>query len=137
MILILPVSMFCRGLLAFGIDPDTLLPHKSDGYLTAVRDGETGVQTVRFELDFDAYADISVERGIPVQMIIHAEENKLTGCNNEVVSVDFGFDMTLRPGDNIIEFTPTETGEYVYTCWMNMIRAHIRVTDPEPQGEEK
>ena len=28
---------------------------------------------------------------------------------------------------NVIEFTPTEAGDYVYTCWMNMISNRIKV----------
>ena len=41
-----------------------------------------------------------------------------------------------RNAANIIEFTPEETGEYIYTCWMNMIRNHIQVIDDESYFEE-
>ena len=34
-------------------------------------------------------------------------------------------------GENVIEFTPEETGTVNYTCWMGMIRGKIFVTDEE------
>ena len=40
-----------------------------------------------------------------------------------------GFDVPLTAGDNVIEFTPAEEGDFVYTCWMNMITNHIKVID--------
>lgn len=127
LILVLSVSMLIRGLSAFGIDVRNVFTKNDEGCITAVL--EDGVQTVEFELDYDSYADIIVQKDIPVRIVIHAEENKLTGCNNEVVCGEFGFDVELGPGDNIIEFTPKDTGEYLYTCWMNMIKNHIKVVD--------
>lgn len=35
----------------------------------------------------------------------------------------------LQPGDNVIEFTPTETGTFAYSCWMGMIRSRITVVE--------
>ena len=31
-------------------------------------------------------------------------------------------DKKLDVGTNEIEFTPQEEGEYIYSCWMNMIK---------------
>lgn len=87
------------------------------------------MQTVSFELEYDAYADIVVQKNIPVRLTILADEKKITGCNSEVVSVDFGFDAVIVPGETVIEFLPDREGDFVYTCWMNMIRNHIRVVD--------
>ena len=127
LILLLSLSMLNRGLLALGVDVSSVFSHRYDGYLAAEQ--TDGMQTVTFDLDFDAYADVVVQKGVPVRMTIRADEGKITGCNNEVVSVDFGFDVPLSAGDNVIEFTPAETGEFTYTCWMNMIRNHILVID--------
>ncbi len=35
----------------------------------------------------------------------------------------------LKVGDNIIEFIPYEKGEFMYTCWMGMIKSKITVVD--------
>lgn len=127
LVLILAVSMLWRGALAFGLDGSRLLSQQEDTGLAAVPDGEA--QTVAFSLEYDRYADITVRRGMPVRMVILADEEKLTGCNNEVVCPALGFDKKLEPGENVIEFTPHQAGEYTYTCWMNMLHNTIRVTD--------
>ena len=128
LMLLLSLFMLYRGLTALGVNPEALWNQEDrSGYLAA--SVEDGVQTVSFELEYDAYADILVQKDIPVRMTIHAEKEKLTGCNQEVVSSDFGFDVVLQPGDNVIEFVPEAEGDYLYTCWMDMIRNHIRVVE--------
>lgn len=127
LILLLSLSMLNRGLLGIGVDLTSLFPKSDSSYTAAVI--SDNIQTVELELDFDSYGDVIVQKGIPVKITIHAEEGKITGCNNEIVSVDFGFDVPIKPGENIIEFTPQKEGEYTFTCWMNMIKNRIKVID--------
>lgn len=94
---------------------------------TAEQIGEE--QQVETELDYGSFGDIAVKRGVPVRFVIHAGEDYLTGCNNEVVSRDFGFDCKLAPGDNVITFTPETSGVFTYSCWMGMISNSIYVYD--------
>lgn len=51
----------------------------------------------------------------------------MNGCNNPVTIPIYGVERTLVPGDNILEFTPTEEGDVTCTCWMGMIRSNIKV----------
>ena len=127
LILVLSVSMLSRGLLALGVDLTRIMPQKYEGYTAAVLGND--VQTVELELDYDSFGDMIVQKGVPVRVILHADEGKITGCNNEALSTDFGFDVRISSGDNIIEFTPSEEGDYTFTCWMNMIRNRIKVID--------
>ncbi|MBR1780982.1 MAG: sulfite exporter TauE/SafE family protein [Oscillospiraceae bacterium] len=127
LMVILALSMLNRGLLSLGVDVTRVLPTQYNGYLAAT--AEDGVQTVAFDLDYDTYADIVVQKDVPVRITVHADAGKLTGCNNEIISRDFGFDIPLKEGDNLIEFTPTEEGDFSYSCWMHMITNHIRVVD--------
>ena len=127
LMLILAVSMLNRGLTSLGVNLTNIFSSRQEGYITATLND--GVQTVEFDLDYDSFADIVVQKGVPVKMIVHADSEKITGCNNEIVSREFGFDLTLSAGDNIIEFTPDEEGEFVYSCWMDMISNHIKVID--------
>lgn len=90
---------------------------------------EGHVQKVATSIKSDSYPPIIVQRGIPVQWTIHADEDQLNECNNEITIPKFKIDMKLQEGDNLIEFTPQETGEYVYTCWMGMIKSKITVVD--------
>jgi plastocyanin domain-containing protein len=41
----------------------------------------------------------------------------------------YNIQKNLVPGDNIIEFLPTESGVVNFSCWMGMIRSTITVTE--------
>lgn len=129
LILVLSISMLNRGLLSVGVNIQGVFSANEsyDNYISAVMDGER--QTVETDLYYNSYGDIVVQKGIPVELHIYADEKYLTGCNEEVLLNDFGIDLKLVPGDNVIEFTPTEEGEYTYSCWMYMISNTIKVID--------
>lgn len=88
-----------------------------------------GVQTVQGEVEASAYPEIVVRKGIPVQFNLHADAANLNGCNGSIVIPEYNVQMELKPGDNIIKFTPEKTGTYGYTCWMGMISSKITVID--------
>ena len=141
LILILSLTMLNRGLLALGVDVTALFDSAANsgtsgassdaaedaGYTPAIIHGST--QVVTLELDYDSYGDMVVQVGIPVTVILHVDESKLTGCNNQVICPEFGFDVSLVPGDNVFTFTPEAAGTYVFTCWMDMIHNRILVVD--------
>ena len=86
-----------------------------------------GVQLVHTTLDYRSYAPITVKAGIPVRWTITADSHVLNGCNEALVIPEYSIQKGLAPGDNIIEFTPAETGTFPYSCWMGMIRSSITV----------
>lgn len=90
---------------------------------------ENGVQIITGEVQRSAYPAIVVKKGIPVRFNLHAESKNLNGCNGAIIIPEFGIEKGLEAGDNIIEFTPTETGTFGYTCWMGMISSEITVID--------
>ena len=126
LILILSIVMLNRGLLALGIDISKSFNDYSDFTSSKV---EGDYQVVEFDLEYNDYEDIIVQKGIPVKMIIHVDKKYLTGCNSEVELKDFNKKVKLEVGDNVIEFTPEKTGTYTYACWMNMIKNSIKVVD--------
>ena len=66
---------------------------------------------------------------------IHADESRINSCNNEIYIPAFDLSVPLAPGDNVIRFTPEESGVIPYTCWMGMIRSSIYVTDGPADAE--
>jgi hypothetical protein len=40
---------------------------------------------------------------------------------------EYGIEHRFTPGENVIEFTPSRTGRFSYSCWMGMIRSSITV----------
>ena len=130
-ILLLGLSMALRGLTGLGfsglsgglsLSEESL---KNWKVADVASDGKT--QKVEISLSYDGYENFAVKKGIPVTLIIDAEEDYITGCNNRVISQDFNFDKTLTAGKNEITFFPEEQGTYIYTCWMYMLKNKIYV----------
>ena len=126
LVLIMGMSMLINGLSLAGVPLRPLTSNTAD---TAGNGSE--VQTVQSELDWQGYPDITVRAGIPVRWVIHADEEKITGCNNEMVIPALDLRVQLSPGDNIVEFTVDEPGVIPYTCWMGMLNGSITVVEAE------
>lgn len=87
-----------------------------------------GFQIVNSTLSSGRYPSITVEAGVPVKWIINAPSGSINSCNYRMLVQEYGIEYTFKNGENVIEFTPTETGTFYYTCWMGMIRGSITVT---------
>lgn len=88
-----------------------------------------GVQIVNSTLAPGTYPDITVQAGIPVKWIIDAPEGSINGCNYKMIIQEYGIEHAFEEGENIIEFTPAESGTVEYSCWMGMIYGNIYVVD--------
>lgn len=126
LILILSMAMLNRALIGFGINIVNKFSESSETqYIQA--EMQENYQYVEFDLNYDSFQDIVVKKGIPVKMVINVDKKYLTGCNNEIIIKKFEIDQKLRVGKNEINFLPTEEGEFLYSCWMNMIYNKIKV----------
>lgn len=75
-----------------------------------------------------------LQQGVRVKWIINAFG--LTNCNREIIVKDYGLDIKLKIGENIVEFTPDRKGTIRWSCWMNMINGtFIVVDDPMNMSE--
>ena len=126
LVMVMGMSMMINGLSLAGVP---LRPLSGNTANTAGT-GEK-VQLVQSELDWQGYPDITVRAGVPVRWVIHADEEKITGCNNEMVIPALDLRVSLSPGDNIVEFTVNEPGIIPYTCWMGMLNGSITVVEAE------
>ena len=126
LILILSLVMLNRGLLTLGIDITKPFNNYGNYTKTTIKDN---YQLIEFDLSYTNYEDIIVQKDIPVKMIIHVDKKYLTGCNSELEFKEFNIKKKLEVGDNVIEFTPTKEGTYIYTCSMDMIKNNIKVVD--------
>lgn len=88
-----------------------------------------GVQVINSTLSARSYPSITVQAGVPVKWVIDAPEGSINGCNYKVIIRDYDIEYTFHSGENVIEFTPEETGTVRYSCWMGMIYGSIFVTD--------
>jgi sulfite exporter TauE/SafE len=129
LVAVLGFFMFSTGwnLSGFASPLDALSPAPATSAGEAlVKDG---YQIVNNSLEPGSYPTITVRAGVPVRWNLAAAEDNINGCNNRISIPEYGIEYPLKPGDNIIEFTPTKPGRYTYSCWMGMIRGTINVTD--------
>ena len=124
LVLLMGMAMLTNGLNLAGIRLNLPGGAASDAAVT-----DANIQLVQSELDWRGYPDITVKTGIPVRWTIHAEAEKITGCNNEMVISALNLRVPLEAGDNIVEFTADEPGIIPYTCWMGMLRGTITVEE--------
>ena len=94
----------------------------------------TGVQEVRMTQSGSGYSPntFTIEKGKKVKWII-TSTNSFT-CASSIVMSKYGIDVFLKQGENIIEFTPTQTGEIPFSCSMGMYRGKFIVVDPGKSG---
>jgi sulfite exporter TauE/SafE len=88
---------------------------------------KNGEQIVNSILQPNRYPAITVQQGIPVRWTINAPAGNINGCNNSIIIREYGIQYAFMPGDNVINFTPTKPGRFLYTCWMGMIKSTITV----------
>lgn len=125
LVMILGIVMLNRGLSLSGIN--VVHAATSGGASGNVAVIEGGAQEIATELEPGGYAPLIVQKGIPVKWNLKAEAGNINGCNETIVIPEYNIQKKLEPGDNIIEFTPGEEGDFLYTCWMGMINGNIKV----------
>lgn len=130
LVIALGLIMANRGISLSGISIPHFPTFSANGAQnTRVASVQGEIQVVSSSLSSGRYEPITVEKGIPVQWTIRAEKGTINGCNNEMVVPEYGIRKSFALGDNRVEFTPTETGTFEYSCWMGMIRSEITVVD--------
>ena len=125
LVIVLGIIMLGRGLSLGG---STISFASSSGY--AVSEIQAGTQTIRTTLESGTYPAIVVQKGVPVRWVMDADKLDINGCNNRI-NIPFANIRNYRfsPGENVIEFTPEESGTFGYSCWMGMISGQIKVVD--------
>jgi sulfite exporter TauE/SafE/copper chaperone CopZ len=125
LVILLGFVMMSRG---FALNGTGISYGQVDGWSVAKLDGD--VQNIVTPLEGRDYPAIVVQKGVPVRWVIDAEATSLNGCNNRINLNKFGQpEIPLYTGENVIEFTPTESGSFFYSCWMGMISGQIKVVD--------
>jgi Cu+-exporting ATPase len=99
---------------------------------TAAVVGAGGVQEIRVRVKGGYEPDVLVvERGRPVRLDFYRDET--SSCSDTVVFGDFGISRPLPAFQTTaVEFTPEKTGEFPFTCGMNMLRGKLIVKEAAP-----
>lgn len=93
---------------------------------TALIDGK---QFLTMEVTEFGYAPdlFYVQKGIPVYWQIYGGDN--LGCASTLVLAAFDVRANIRPGENVVTFTPTKSGVFPFSCSMGMVSGRLVVTD--------
>lgn len=129
-VVVLGLSMFSQGWsLAGFIDlPFISGTSNNEGSESSVI-VKDGVQVINSTLSPGSYPSITVQAGMPVKWVIDAPKGSINGCNYKLYINEYGIEHQFKSGENIIEFTPTKSETFNYSCWMGMIRGTIAVTE--------
>ena len=138
LVVVLGLAMLSQGVSLSGINMDRTgtasagIESENREELNIAKISAAGdMQYVNSELDFGTYPEITVYSGIPVKWTINVPEEVINGCNYKMVISTYGITHEFTPGENVIEFTPGESGTVQYTCWMGMINGKINIIDAE------
>ena len=90
---------------------------------------ENGVQLVRMTQSGNGYSprSFTIQKGIPVKWVITS--TNANTCAASILSSQLGIRKYLNLGENIIEFTPSETGTIKFSCSMGMYTGSFNVVD--------
>lgn len=86
-------------------------------------------QEIRMDVTAEGWSPDTfiLKKGLPVKWIINGKE--ITTCNNAIQVPKLGLKFNIRPGEQIIEFTPMDSGTISWSCWMGMIPGTFIVKD--------
>ena len=89
---------------------------------------EAGVQEINVTVKGGYSPDvIQVRQGRPVRLNFYRDET--ASCSDRVIFGDFGIARDLPAfKTTAIEFTPGKSGEFTFTCGMNMMRGKLVVS---------
>src|SRR3989344_3354606 len=145
-VVVIGLSLFnaSNGLNLLGISPVDLLASGSNALAAtseAVVPRQGNVQIVKMTQSASGYTpnNFTIARGVPVKWIINSTDPN--SCASSILSSKIGVRQNLHPGENVIEFTPTETGKIPFSCMMGMFRGSFTVVEgsgkPTAQAEVK
>lgn len=126
-----------NGLNLSGIDVNAFLSQNTVSSVQADPNVtmENGVQIVKMAQTSSGYSpnSFTIKKDIPVKWIVTSEN--AFSCAASIVSPKLGIRKNLEAGENIIEFTPTETGNIRFTCSMGMYSGSFNVVDNVPSSK--
>jgi len=141
-VMALGVIMLNRGLAVTGtgVDFNTLIARVSQQLSPTMSESPScdTEQTIKMDVVKAGFKPnkFTLRKDIPVKWVINAKE--LNECNKAIVVPKYGLKVEFKPGIQVIEFTPTETGVIPWSCWMGMIPGtFIVVEDPQSTGTQE
>jgi hypothetical protein len=125
------VSLMNSGLVLAGTGVDVhSLSIRAEQFLRPVPNSSTSSLTVQIiQMRVTSHAWIPnyfvLRNHVPVKWIINA--NEMSQCTRRIDVPELKLTIKLHPGDNIVEFTPSQAGNIPWSCWMGMVQGDFFV----------
>jgi len=104
-------------------DRETILPEQRGTIIEGVQ-----VFTIRILNNGYSPKELYAVTGMPIRL--HLETNETYACTVAFTIPELGLSRWLKPtGTDVIEFTPTRSGNLVWTCSMGMYRGVIHLSE--------
>jgi len=135
-VIMLGAIMLNRGLAVTGtgIDFNTLVARVAQKLAPVASETQVSAteQTITMDVLSTGFSPnrFTLRKGIPVKWVINGEE--LNECNKEIIVPAYDLKIKLKPGKQVIEFTPPEAGVVPWSCWMGMIPGTFIVVEATP-----
>ena len=100
-----------------------------DASTLSIVDGEQVIQMEISERGVYIPSSLTVVEGVPVRWEIFGAD--FMGCADSLVMRGFGVSEYLESGMNVVNFIPTKTGDFTFSCSMGMIRGTMHVVANE------
>lgn len=126
-VILFAVFSFSNGLTLAGITINKNISGVEDSYKEI--ETKSGVQEVYMKQTSYGYTpnSFTIKKGIPVRWII--DSNGPYSCAASIMVRKFGIRKNLVEGENIIEFTPVESGVIPFSCAMGMYSGSFNVVE--------
>jgi hypothetical protein len=137
-VVVMAVLIINQGLVGFGLKLPFSIPSngapsytvesfefssKSDLPFAPIEDG---YQIVNMQVNRFYYLDsVKVKKDIPVKIVMDVVN--LTPCIDTITIPEYEIVKGLAIGKEEMVFTPTNSGDVVITCWMNMVTTSLEV----------
>ena len=92
---------------------------------------QNGVQVINMTQDGSGYHpnSFTIKKGVPVRWVVTSTDANT--CAASIFSAQINVRKILSLGQNVIEFTPTETGSIRFSCSMGMYTGSFNVVDSQ------
>lgn len=125
---VLGISNVLNGATLLGINPQVTFGDNSEAEVEIV-DGRQQITMRISERGVYEPNVMTVEKGIPVDWTVIGGD--FLGCADTLIMPAFGVQTNIETGKNLVQFTPTKTGKFTFSCSMGMIRGTMVVVDSQ------
>ena len=90
---------------------------------------ENGVQIVRMDQTASGYSpnNFTIKASVPVKWLINSKDSG--SCSSSLYSTKLGLRRLLNSGENEVDFTVSEIGQFQFSCSMGMYRGYFNVIE--------